>query len=147
MPPNIIWNPPTWPGWPSQEESEESRSFLDSQQPNFQPDSSRKIAYEVIEDVLSREGKNGRECLLRAICEVAETPVDHDDNGIVGELLQTFFTPGKYEKIDQDYRNAQLAGHHHVNCEKLYSDCPMGHGILDSFSLIQEFGLLKWLQF
>jgi hypothetical protein len=85
--------------------------------------------------------------MLRAICEVSETPVDHDDNGIVGELLQTFFTPGKYEKIDEDYRHAQLAGHHHVNCEKLYPDCPLGHGILDSFSLVREFGLVKWLQF
>lgn len=100
-----------------------------------------------MEDILNREGKNGRECILRAICEVAETPVDHDGNGIIGELIQTFFTPGRHEKIDEVYRDAQQAGNHGVNCEKFYPNCPMGHGVLDSFSLVREFGLINWLKF
>ena len=56
----------------------------------FKGDSSRKIAYKLVETVLNREGKNGRECLKRTICEVAETPLTH--NGLIGELLQLFFT-------------------------------------------------------
>ena len=92
-----------------------------------------------------REGKNGRECLLRTICEVAETPVNH--NGLVGELLQLFFTPGKHEKIHEDYNHARKVGLNRVNCEKMYPDCPFGHGLLDSFSLIEEYKFKNWLDF
>lgn len=95
--------------------------------------------------MISREGKNGRECLLRAICEVAETPVNH--NGLVGELLQLFFTPGKHERVSQDYRDARKVGLNRVDCEKMYPDCPFGHGILDSFSLIENFKFQNWLNF
>jgi hypothetical protein len=82
---------------------------------------------------------------LRAICEVAETPVNH--NGLVGELLQLFFTPGTYEKVHEDYHHARTAGLNRVNCEKMFHQCPHGHGILDSFSLIEEFGLRNFLKF
>lgn len=120
------------------------RSF-GSGEPTFVPDSSRKIAYEVIEEMLTKEGKNGRQCLLRSICEVAETPVNH--NGLVGELLQLFFTPGAHEKLHEDYRLARKAGLNNVNCEKLYPKCPFGHGMLDSVSLIKEYGFDKWIAF
>lgn len=81
--------------------------------------------------------------MLRAICEVAETPVNH--NGIVGEVLQIFFSPGHHEKIHQDYRDAKKVGLNRVDCEKMYPDCPMGHGLLDSFSLVKEFKFENWL--
>lgn len=68
-------------------------------------------------------------------------------NGLVGELLQLFFTPGKHEKLHEDYLFARKAGLHKVNCEKLYPDCPFGHGILDTVSLIQEYKLDSWLNF
>jgi hypothetical protein len=134
------------------------RSFDGEEEPEtrkFKADRTREIAYEVAEETLDkfvkkikfffqklnfflyREGKNGRECLLRAICEVAETPVNH--NGLVGELLQIFFTPGEHEKLHEDYHHARKAGFNGVSCEKLYADCPFGHGILDSVSLIKEF--------
>lgn len=116
-----------------------------SGEPIFKPDSSRKIAYEIVEDILKREGKNGRECLLRTICEVAETPVKH--NGLVGELLQLFFTPGKHEKLHRDFNDARKAGLNRVNCEKMFPDCPFGHGILDSISLIDEFKFKSWFNF
>ena len=103
------------------------------------------MAYEIIEEVLVKEGKNGHECMLRAICEVAETPVNH--NGLVGELLQLFFTPGKHERLHADYHHARHAGLQHVNCEKLFPECPLGHGMLDSFSLIKEFKFNSWLNF
>lgn len=114
-------------------------------EPHFKPDTSRKIAYELVEAVLAREGKNGRECLLRTICEVAETPMEH--NGLVGELLQTFFTPGKHEKLPRDYIHARQAGINRIDCVKLFPDCPFGDGILDSVSLIEEFRFNDWLNF
>lgn len=110
---------------------------------SIKSDSSRKIAYELVEEILSKEGKNGRECLLRTICEIAETPLSH--NGFIGELLEVFFTPGKHENIHDDYRYARLAGLNHVDCVKLYSDCPFGDGILDAFSIIKEFKFLNIL--
>lgn len=121
------------------------RSFDGRSRINYKPDASRKIAYEIVEDILGKEGKNGRECLLRTICEVAETPVNH--NGLVGELLQLFFTPGKHEKVNQDYRDARKVGLNRVDCERMYPDCPFGHGILDSVSLIEEFKFQNWLNF
>lgn len=118
------------------------RSF-DGSPMAIRADSSRRFAYEVVEDILTKEGKNGRECMLRAICEVAETPVNH--NGLVGELLQLFFTPGRHEKLHQDYRDAQKVGLNRVDCEKMYPNCAFGHGILDSISLIKNFKLQSWL--
>lgn len=142
LPPNWVWRPPTWPGLNLGQDR--LRSFKDDDEiidtpvkPDNIPDSSRKIAYELIEEIINREGKDGRQCMLRAICEVAETPVNH--NGIVGELMQVFFTPGEFEPLDSDYRMARKAGLHHVDCEKLYPECPMGHGLLDSISHFQEF--------
>jgi hypothetical protein len=111
----------------------------------IKPDSSRKIAYEIVAEVLDREGKKGKECILRTICEVAETPVHH--NGLVGELIQIFFTPGQHEKLPEEYIHARKAGLNRVDCEKLFPDCPMGHGILDSISIINEFKLGDWLNF
>jgi hypothetical protein len=40
--------------------------------------------------------------------------------------------PGKFEIIDEVYKDAREAGRHGVDCLKLYAGCPMGHGILDS---------------
>jgi hypothetical protein len=93
----------------------------------------------------SSEGKSGHECILRTICQVAETPVNH--NGLVGELMQLFFTPGKHEKLPEDYRHARKAGLSRVDCEKLYPDCPFGHGMLDSILLVEEFKFGDWLNF
>lgn len=72
-------------------------------------DGSRKIGYLLVERLLNkwvfksklfggimfffvsnRDGINGRDCMLRTICEVADMPLSH--NGLVGELLQVFFT-------------------------------------------------------
>lgn len=66
----------------------EGRSLIKNKD-GFKGDSSRKVAYKLVETVMNKEGKNGRQCLLRTICEVAETPLDH--NGLIGELLHIFF--------------------------------------------------------
>ena len=48
------------------------------------------LMYRAIENVLYNFGMEGRDCLLRAICEVHEFPLDH--HGLLGELLQFLFT-------------------------------------------------------
>ncbi len=122
-----------------QSQLEEARGLKgDKKSIYVKPDSSRKIAYDIVEGILTREGKNGRECLLRTICEVAETPLSH--NGFIGELLEVFFTPGKYEEnIHDDFRFARDFGRNHVDCRRLYPDCPFGDGILDTFSIIHDY--------
>lgn len=132
--------------WTKQESN--SRSFKSGSKNNnindndehhlsFKPDASRKIAYEMIEEVLTNEGKNGRQCLLRTICEVAETPLSH--NGMIGELLDVFFTPGKFEIIHNDYHDARRAGLNHIDCVQMYPDCPFGDGMLETFSIIKDY--------
>lgn len=53
-------------------------------------DNSRPQLYKVLERMIDNWGRNGRECLLRTICEVAETPLSH--NGMFGEILDVIFT-------------------------------------------------------
>lgn len=53
-------------------------------------DDSRQKFYKFIEKEFNRFGRNGHECLLRTICEVAEAPIKH--NGLIGELMQLAFT-------------------------------------------------------
>ncbi|KAG5676909.1 hypothetical protein PVAND_006712 [Polypedilum vanderplanki] len=131
---------PTFPGlWRGRSNDGDSKT----KEVKIRPDSSRKIAYELLEEMLNKEKKNGHECILRTICEVAETPLSH--NGMIGELLQIFFTPGEHEIIDEEYRHAMKAGLHRVNCEKLYPECPFS--ILDTFSIVQNFHFDNVLNF
>lgn len=60
-------------------------------------------------------------------------------NGLIGALLQVLFTPGQFEKIDQDYVDAMKAGINRIDCLKMYPDCPFGNGLLDTVSIIEDF--------
>ncbi|ETN67482.1 hypothetical protein AND_000705 [Anopheles darlingi] len=54
---------------------------------------SRKRLFGVLEKMLRVSfgaGQRARQCLLRTVCEVADTPLKH--NGLVGELLDVVFT-------------------------------------------------------
>ncbi|XP_050087285.1 uncharacterized protein LOC126572204 [Anopheles aquasalis] len=98
-------------------------------------DQSRSQFYAVVEKMLQRWNRNGRSCLLRTICEVAETPLRH--NGLVGALFDVVFTPYETDQLDKDYLMAKKYGANGVDCMRVYSDCPLGHGLLDTISAIQ----------
>ncbi|XP_046679077.1 uncharacterized protein LOC124366530 [Homalodisca vitripennis] len=101
---------------------------------------SRWHLYKVAESLLSRLGLGGRSCLLRSVCEAAETPLEH--NGILGELLHVLLTPTSTqdEPIDataREYYTAERQGRamqHNLNsssssgsdCTSLYPDCETG---------------------
>lgn len=71
------------------------------------------------------EGLPGRECLLRCICQAAETPLGH--NGLVGQLLHILLTPSSsiYEpELNADFLQAEEDGLRGEDCEELYSNCP-----------------------
>ncbi|XP_045595017.2 uncharacterized protein [Procambarus clarkii] len=89
-------------------------------------DSDRLMAYNSIESIFSNLGINGRECLLKAICEVAEEPVDN--YGIVGELLALILSPSHGLTTAQEelkeHCEAERYGRSAGNCNLAYSSCP-----------------------
>lgn len=46
--------------------------------------------YTVAEDLLANFGLEGKECLLRAICEIQAHPLKNF--GFIGEVMKLFFT-------------------------------------------------------
>jgi hypothetical protein len=75
------------------------------------------------------KGSTGHECLLRAICEVAKTPENHD--GLLGDFVNLLLTPTHIlEKLprvigDSGYLEAQRAGHFEKDCSEFETKCPM----------------------
>lgn len=53
-------------------------------------DGSRQLIYSGLEKMMDNHGRNGKACLLRSICEAAETSLRH--NGLIGELIHIFLT-------------------------------------------------------
>ncbi|KFB43309.1 AGAP002973-PA-like protein [Anopheles sinensis] len=97
-------------------------------------DRSRKQLYEMLERGWSQWGHDGHACLLRAVCEVAETPLKH--NGLIGEIIDVIFTPSPTDGLDAEYHLAQVHGLRRLNCFQLYPKCPGGHGFFDRISTL-----------
>lgn len=97
-----------------------------------QPDESRQLVYNALESTWENWGRNGRECLLRAVCEVASSPYSH--NGLFGEIVDLVFTPQSDVDEEEDLHDARQAGLNHADCGKTFSDCPPGDGFLDSIT-------------
>ncbi|CAK1551460.1 unnamed protein product [Leptosia nina] len=70
----------------------------------------RALMYGIAEDLLANFGMDGRECLLRAICEVHAHPLQNF--GFLGEVMKLFFSPSKspYAGLMDEYVKAQKAG-------------------------------------
>uniref|UniRef100_A0A182Q9R7 Uncharacterized protein n=1 Tax=Anopheles farauti TaxID=69004 RepID=A0A182Q9R7_9DIPT len=98
-------------------------------------DTSRKQFYELVERMLTAWNRNGRTCLLRTICEVAETSLRH--NGLIGELFEVVFTPHETDQLSSEYTMARKYGANGVDCRRMYAECPIGHGLLDTISAIE----------
>lgn len=56
----------------------------------LEKDASRSFVYRAIEIYLNSRGKNGKECLLKAICEAAEHPIE--PTGIFDQILHLILT-------------------------------------------------------
>ncbi|XP_058817431.1 uncharacterized protein LOC131680740 [Topomyia yanbarensis] len=100
-------------------------------------DNSRPQLYQLLEHMIDGWGRNGRSCVLRTICEVADTPLSH--NGMFGEILDVIFTPSETDVMDSEYKQARQYGLHGVSCSRAFSECPDGHGILDVISTVNLF--------
>ncbi|TMW41221.1 hypothetical protein DOY81_013699, partial [Sarcophaga bullata] len=92
--------------------------------------------YKGLEGLANRMGLSGRACVLKSICETAETPF-HYYNGLLGELLHILLTPSSSsdklsEHADNEYFQAEHLGRSGANCQKVYKDCP--RSLVDHFS-------------
>ncbi|XP_061391768.1 uncharacterized protein LOC133327222 [Musca vetustissima] len=92
-------------------------------------DGSREFVYTLLETYISRNNADGRQCMLRAICENAQV---HRHEGVFAEILNIVLTPG-HEHLDKSYHMALQAGRYGVDCLQMYNLCPKGSSILDQF--------------
>ncbi|XP_043462697.1 uncharacterized protein LOC122498821 [Leptopilina heterotoma] len=97
---------------------------------------SRWNFYRILERAFQTFG-SGKACLLRMVCEAAETPFK-EGHGLLGELVHVLFTPSttfeEYEVYsDREYHAAELIGYAtNGMCKSLYSECIVSP--LDYFS-------------
>uniref|UniRef100_A0A182LRB5 Uncharacterized protein n=1 Tax=Anopheles culicifacies TaxID=139723 RepID=A0A182LRB5_9DIPT len=86
---------------------------------------SRKKFYRTIELNLQRYGFAGKRCILRMICDLAETPLGHE-NGVLGDVLQLIFTPSlsQDENLPSEFARAEQLGREQGNCNKYRAHCP-----------------------
>uniref|UniRef100_A0A182QYQ4 Uncharacterized protein n=1 Tax=Anopheles farauti TaxID=69004 RepID=A0A182QYQ4_9DIPT len=98
---------------------------------------SRKKFYRTIELNLQRYGYAGKRCILRMICDLAETPL-HQENGVLGDLLQLIFTPSlsRDEDLPSEFKRAEQLGREQGNCSKYRAHCPSNP--IDLVSIVLE---------
>ncbi|KYN08162.1 hypothetical protein ALC62_00847 [Cyphomyrmex costatus] len=86
-----------------------------------------KFERQVRKQIIARydSGYSGRECLLRAICESSEFPLQH--NGLIGDIMHVIFTPStsRHEGLPRDVIEAELVGRN-GSCFKYQPQCPLG---------------------
>lgn len=94
----------------------------------------RAFLYEYVEDYLFTFGMDGKACLLRAICEMHESPLL--GYGLVGELLEIFLTPSRsaYQQKMSEYISAEQAGKQEGECWKFSKDCSKSLFKLNKYS-------------
>jgi len=94
----------------------------------------RAFLYEYVEDYLFTFGMDGKACLLRAICEMHESPLL--GYGLVGELLEIFLTPSRsaYQQKMSEYISAEQTGKQEGECWKFNKDCSKSLFKLNKYS-------------
>ncbi|XP_069992394.1 uncharacterized protein [Penaeus vannamei] len=84
----------------------------------------RASVYALLGDSLSKAGLDGEACMLRAVCEVGESPLE--EYGMFGEFLNLIFTPGfGADGNHHDFIEAEDYGRSYGNCWSAFPDCPM----------------------
>ncbi|KAF0304880.1 hypothetical protein FJT64_023387 [Amphibalanus amphitrite] len=82
--------------------------------------------FEVARRALDKFGMDGRACLLRAICEVAAYPMEHE--GLFGEIMNIVLSasrgPDDDSRLDP-YLRAEYEGRAQGDCHATYAACPV----------------------
>ncbi|XP_071520543.1 uncharacterized protein [Panulirus ornatus] len=84
----------------------------------------REVMYRVVEDTLQTMGVDGKACLLRAICEISELPLQN--YGFFGEVLELFLSPSRSPRAArrlQQYQEAEHRGKSEL-CLQYHQACP-----------------------
>ncbi|XP_036327499.1 uncharacterized protein LOC118740112 [Rhagoletis pomonella] len=94
--------------------------------------------YKALEGLAERIAPAGRACVLKSICEAAETPF-HYRNGLFGELLHILLTPSSSmdelsEHADNEYFYAESMGRSGADCSLVFRVCKKS--LLEHFSNI-----------
>ncbi|XP_023178406.2 uncharacterized protein LOC111604539 [Drosophila hydei] len=102
----------------------------------------RWAIYKSFETMAIRMNLNGRQCILKSLCENSAAPFD-ERNGLLGELLHILLTPSSSidalsEHTDNDYLQAERLGHAGADCDQIYANCPKS--LLAHFSDVQHLG-------
>ncbi|XP_047532749.1 uncharacterized protein LOC125067897 [Vanessa atalanta] len=95
----------------------------------------RELAYTILETKFKEHGMKGKECMLRNICEAAETPLYH--NGFLGHIMHIIFTPStsKEEGLNEEYYKAEVDGLR-GDCDKYLDLCPFS--LFDAITRLVE---------
>ncbi|XP_050293887.1 uncharacterized protein LOC126734348 isoform X2 [Anthonomus grandis grandis] len=77
----------------------------------------------------SEIGHGGRPCVLRAICEAAEIPIDHN-HGFFEEVFHTIFTPTSTNEKVRDHSDNEYLAAYQIGkkskqkvCKQLFPEC------------------------
>ncbi|XP_063862254.1 uncharacterized protein LOC135101878 [Scylla paramamosain] len=92
----------------------------------------RAFLYSNMESLLDNFGYNGRACTLRTLCEIAESPFEHD---LYGEVINLVLSASKSPSNDVEYDDYMLAEHYgrtYGDCGSIYHTCPTS--VLDIIS-------------
>ncbi|ENN72348.1 hypothetical protein HUJ04_006821 [Dendroctonus ponderosae] len=104
--------------------------------------SDRKIFYDGVESMLDSRDINGRECLLRTICENQYYSHFDDESGLLGQILHVFLTPNSKEgpdpELDEIYSDAQKAGVFGADCSTAFPKCNMERSFFDTFAIFGQ---------
>ncbi|XP_047496325.1 uncharacterized protein LOC125043963 [Penaeus chinensis] len=87
--------------------------------------SERLDVYGVVEGIFEKFGMNGKACMLRAVCERAESHLV--EAGMLGEVITTILAASSASSSDDiyEYQTAEYYGKTHGDCWNLYPGCPM----------------------
>ncbi|CAG9811893.1 unnamed protein product [Chironomus riparius] len=100
----------------------------------------RWLLYDGFARMLTSKGLEGRYCVLRSICEAAESNFGYH-NGLFGQLFHIFFTPSSTsDKIvnteHYDYLKAEMFGQAGEPCDKIFHQCK--GSVLEIFTKVYE---------
>uniref|UniRef100_A0A182MRB6 Uncharacterized protein n=1 Tax=Anopheles culicifacies TaxID=139723 RepID=A0A182MRB6_9DIPT len=100
----------------------------------------RWTVYKAIEGLSSGYGFGGRACVLRSICEAAETQFTHT-GGVFAELLHIMLSPSTTnepvsEHRDNEYYRAEQLGLSGAPCATIFHECSTS--LLDMFSGVHD---------
>ncbi|XP_050293340.1 uncharacterized protein LOC126733917 [Anthonomus grandis grandis] len=118
--------------------SRKNRDKRDSELPDDNV-SDRAIFYQGVENLLDRQDLNGKECVLKAICENTAYTHFADEGSLLGQILHVFLTPdngdGPHPALDPSYADAQKSGEYGADCATAYPNCKMNWNFFDMFSI------------